>query len=101
MQEYVSETEESLSEKIARAEKLIEEESNKLHEKEMIAYEFDHYSGEVRMVFVKQTTFLGGWLTHGMLMPLRQRVKEVDKKWHVGIMVYGGKRRGKDEAKVS
>jgi hypothetical protein len=91
-QGYVAETKESLKEKLTSAEKLINEESTKLYEKEKIRYEFDHYSGEIRLVFVKQTVFSGGILTHTMLQPMVKRLKEIDRKWQVGIMLRGASR---------
>ena len=88
-QGYVAETKESLNKKLASAEKLIDEESAKLYEKEKIRYQFDHYSGGIRLVFVKQTVFSGGKLTHAMLQPLIEKIKEIDRKWCVGIMLRG------------
>ena len=104
MKEYVSITEEDLSVRLASAEKIANQEGIKLHKEKKIGYEYDHFSGEVKIVFVRQTEFSGGKLTHGMLVPLVKRLKKVDKKWHVGIMVYGTKNRKqnvKNEKQVS
>ena len=100
MEKYVTETEESLRDKLRRVERITNEEGIKLYEKDRIKYDFDHYSGEVKLVFVKQTSFSGGKLIHRMLDPLVKRLREIDRKWYVGIMVYG-ENRGKDETKVS
>ena len=72
---YVSETEESLNDKLVRAERITNEEGIKLYEKDRVKYEFDHFSGEVKLVYVKQTNFTGGKLTHGMLQPFSQETK--------------------------
>ena len=79
------------------------EEGIKLYTEKKINYEFDHYSGEVKSVFVKQTVFDGGKLNHGLLIPFKERIiKEIDNKWCVGIMVYGAnKQYVKNETKVS
>ena len=92
MKEYVRESEESFEEKIRKAKLLIAEESAKLYAEKDIKYEFDHYSGEVRLMFVKQTEFAGGKLDRAMLDPLVKRLKEIDKKWYVGVMLYGSRR---------
>jgi len=99
-EKYVPETEESLNEKLVRAERITNEEGIKLHERDKIKYEFDHFSGEVKLVYVKQTSFTGGKLTHGMLQPLAKRLKQIERRWHVGIMLYGASR-VKNETKVS
>ena len=102
MQEYVSETAEEFNNKLVRAERITNDEGLKLYAAERVKYEFDHYAGEVRLVFVKQTEFAGGKLTRRMLGPLVERLREVDKKWYVGIMLYGAdKHRVKNETKVS
>ena len=102
MEKYVSESEESLNDKLKKVEVITAEESVKLYTDKKIKYEFDHYSGEVRLVFVKQTVFDGGKLNHGLLAPLKKRVKEVDNRWYVGIMVYGRNMQNvKNEKQVS
>jgi len=93
LQKYVRETDEEATSKLVRTERIANDEGLKLYALEKIKYEFDHYSGEVRLVFVKQTDFTGGKLTHGHLQPLVERLKEVNKRWYVGIMVYGRNRR--------
>jgi hypothetical protein len=79
---------------------MINDEGLKLFEEHKIKYEFDHYCGEIRLMFVKQTDFSGGKLTHGHLVPLVGRLQEIDKKWHTGIMLYGANR-VKNETKIS
>ena len=102
MDKYVSESEESLSDKLEKFEVIAADESAKLYIDKKIKYEFDHYSGEVRLVFVKQTGFEGGKLSHALLAPLKKRIREIDKKWYVGIMVYGRNRQNvKNEKQVS
>ena len=93
MEKYVPETAEEFNSKIARAKRMISEESLKLYAVDQIKYEFDSFSGEVRLFFVKQTDFTGGKLTHGHLDPLVKRLKEINKRWHTGIMVYGASHR--------
>ena len=92
MKEYTSESEESFEEKIRKAKLLIAEESAKLYVEKNIKYEFDHYNGEVRLVFITQTEFAGGKLDRTMLNSLVEKLKEIDNKWYVGIMLYGKRR---------
>ena len=92
MEKYVPETVEEFNSKLARAERMVNDEGLKLYDTDQIKYEFDHFSGEVKLFFVKQTEFAGGKLTHRHLDPLVKRLKEINKRWYVGIMVYGANR---------
>ena len=101
-EKYVTETKESIVDKIERAKKIIKEESSKLYKKKNIKYEFDNYGSEVKIIFVKQTEFRGGSVTHKDLSPLGKRLKtEINKRWLAGIMLYGGTSRVQNETKVS
>ena len=89
MEKYVSETVEERTSKLVRAERITNDEGLKLFTEKQMKYEFDHYAGEVRLVFVKQTDFTGGRISHADLVPLVKRLRQVDRKWYVGIMLYG------------
>ena len=100
MKEFVSETVSEASNKLMRAEHMINDEGSKLFDEHGIKYKFDHYCGEIRLMFVKQTDFSGGKLAHSHLSPLVERLREIDEKWSAGIMLYGA-RRVKNETKIS
>ena len=89
MEKYVPETAEEFNSKLARAERIVNDEGLKLYATDQIKYEFDSFSGEVRLFFVKQVDFTGGRLTHKHLVPLVKRLREINKKWYAGIMLYG------------
>ena len=79
---------------IELAELMCEEESKEVFEEYKANFIFDHFCGEVKTVFVKEDLDCNK-LTHDMLGTLRERLKVIDKKWHVGIITstkraYGG-----------
>lgn len=67
-------------------EQIANEEGKKLYKENNIEYKFDHYDEEVKLVFVKQTNFAGGLLTHKMLAPLVERLQKINRRWYMGIM---------------
>jgi hypothetical protein len=89
VKKYIPESAESVSKKLTRAEQIINEEGLKLFEETQIKYKFDNYSGELKLFFVKQTDFSGGRLKRAQLEPLIEKLREINKRWWVGIMLYG------------
>lgn len=89
MKKYIPESAEVASKKLARAERIINEEGLKLFEEAQIKYKFDSYSGQLGLFFVKQVDFSGGRLKRDQLEPLIKRLRGIKKKWWVGIMLYG------------
>ena len=93
MKEYIPESIADAKKKLSRAEQIINEEGLKLYAKAQIKYRFDSYSGQLKLFFVKQTDFAGGRLKRSQLEPLTNRLREINKKWWVGIMLYGASKR--------
>jgi len=75
-------------EKVALAEILCVEESEKLFLKEGVRYKFLKFDAEVKLVIVQQISPYTTRLTHTMVDPLKKRIaSEVHKRWHVTIKV--------------
>jgi hypothetical protein len=78
----------SFVEKMALAEIICGEESEKLFLTAGIRYKFLEFDAEVKLVIVQQTMPYDTRLTHTMLVPLKERiVSEIHKRWHVTIKV--------------
>ena len=78
----------SFTEKVALAEVICGEESEKLFLKEGIKYEFLVFDGEVKLVVVQQQPPYKTRLTHALIVPLKDRIaSEVHKRWHATIKV--------------
>ena len=78
----------SFAEKVVLAEAICGEESEKLFLKDGVKYKFLEFDGEVKLVIVQQVSPYDTRLTHDMLLPLKERVRdECNKRWHVTIKV--------------
>tara|TARA_R110000824_G_scaffold397609_1_gene600674 strand:- start:2374 stop:2706 length:333 start_codon:yes stop_codon:yes gene_type:complete len=78
----------SFTEKVALAETVCGEESEKLFLKDGVKYKFLDFDGEVKLVIVQQEPPYDTRLTHTMIDPLKKRISsEVNKRWHVTIKV--------------
>tara|TARA_R100000008_G_C3571739_1_gene162594 strand:- start:1040 stop:1348 length:309 start_codon:yes stop_codon:yes gene_type:complete len=76
----------SFQQKVALAEVICGEESDKLYITKGVKYKFLEFDGEVKLVFVQQVAPFDTRLTHDMLVPLRERIRsECQKRWLVGI----------------
>ena len=86
--ERATKKQETFTQKVALAEVICGEESEKLFLKEGVKYKFLDFDGQVKLVIVQQQAPYDTRLTHAMLVPLKQRiVSEVHKRWHVTIKV--------------
>tara|TARA_R110002110_G_scaffold37460_2_gene123796 strand:- start:397 stop:705 length:309 start_codon:yes stop_codon:yes gene_type:complete len=78
----------SYTQKVALAEVICGEESEKLFLKEGVRYKFLQFDGEVKLVIVQQQAPYDTRLTHAMIGPLKERIaSEVQARWHVTIKV--------------
>tara|TARA_Y100000310_G_scaffold340685_1_gene437329 strand:+ start:232 stop:588 length:357 start_codon:yes stop_codon:yes gene_type:complete len=78
----------SFVEKVALAEIICGEESEKLFLAERTRYKFLEFDAEVKLVIVQQIMPYDTKLTHTMLVPLKKRIaSEIHKRWHVTIKV--------------
>ena len=72
--------------KVALAEVICNEESEKLFQEKGVKFKFLEFDGEVKLVFVEQVSPFDTRLTHDMLIPLRKRLRaECNKRWSTGI----------------
>lgn len=72
--------------KVALAEVICNEESEKLFQEKGVKFKFLEYDGEVKLVFVQQIAPFNTRLTHDMLVPLRKRIRtECNKRWLTSI----------------
>jgi len=81
----------SFQEKIKKIKELCEAEARKVAVVHKSKFKFDHFDAEVKMVFVKEEYDSTELLEHEMLDDLRMQVKEIDKRWVIG-MIYQGKK---------
>jgi|3_EtaG_2_1085321.scaffolds.fasta_scaffold14753_5 hypothetical protein len=80
------ERQKTFTQKVALAEAICGEESDKLFQEEGVKFKFLEFDGEVKLLFVEQVTPLDTRLTHDMLIPLRKRLRtECNKRWSTGI----------------
>ena len=78
----------SFTEKVALAEVICGEESEKLFLENGVKYKFLEFDAEVKLVIVQQQAPFNTRLTHSMVVPLKKRIaSEVHKRWHVTIKV--------------
>ena len=74
--------------KVALAEVICGEESEKLSQDVGVKFKFLEFDGEVKLVIVQQVSPYDTRLTHNMLLPLKERIRdECHKRWHVTIKV--------------
>ena len=92
----------SFVEKVALAEVICGEESDKLFLREGVRYKFLEFDAEVKLVIVQQLMPFDTRLTHTMIVPLKERVSsEVHKRWHVTIKVRNSIWQGKTKTAAS
>tara|TARA_Y100000296_G_C5035114_1_gene186848 strand:+ start:298 stop:645 length:348 start_codon:yes stop_codon:yes gene_type:complete len=92
----------SFTEKVALAEVICGEESDKLFTKEGVKFEFLNFDAEVKLVIVQQLAPYDTRLTHAMIVPLKERIaSEVHKRWHVTIKVKNSIWQGKTKTAMS
>jgi len=78
----------SFIEKVALAEVICGEESEKLFLEQGVKFKFLEFSAEVKLVIVQQEPPFDTRLSHTMIVPLKERIAaEVHKRWHVTIKV--------------
>ena len=86
--ERATKKQESFTQKVALAEVICGEESEKLFLKEGVRYKFLEFDGQVKLVIVQQQLPYDTRLTHTMINPLKERIaSEVHHRWHVTIKV--------------
>mgnify|MGYP003660679350 CR=1 FL=1 len=92
----------SFTERVALAEVVCAEESEKLFLKEGVRYKFLNFDAEVKLVIVQQQAPYETRLTHAMVVPLKERIaSEVHKRWHVTIKVKNSIWQGKTKTAMS
>jgi len=80
------EKEKTFMQKVALAEVICNEESDKLYASKGVKFKFLEFDGEVKLVFVEQIAPYDTRLTHDMLVDLKSRIRsECQKRWLVGI----------------
>tara|TARA_R110000824_G_scaffold85062_12_gene211676 strand:- start:657 stop:983 length:327 start_codon:yes stop_codon:yes gene_type:complete len=78
----------SFVQKVALAEVICAEESEKLFLDQGVKYKFLEFSAEVKLVIVQQEPPFNTRLSHTMIVPLKERIaSEIHKRWHVTIVV--------------
>ena len=72
---------------IERAKKICKNESDKLYLEYDIDFSFDHFDGEVRTLYVRESNASNNPVTYEILENLSEDIKtKVNKKWNIGII---------------
>jgi len=76
---------------LLKIEKICTQEAEKAQKEHDVMYSFDHVSTDIRVVFVKEKLESPNQVTHQMLEPLLARIKKINKKMYLGIIVHHDK----------
>ena len=72
---------------ISRAKKICKNESDKLYLEYDVDFSFDHFDGELRILYVRESNISNNPVTYEALEDLSEEIKtKVNKKWNIGII---------------
>ena len=78
----------SKKEKLRLVEKICEEECGLLYLEKDIDVAYDHYSGDVQTVFLKENPKTTNRVTHEAVKHIAERIRtEVSERWNLGLVV--------------
>ena len=76
-----------LKAQIERAKKICKNESDKLYLEYDVDFSFDHFDGEVRTLYVRESNISNNPVIYELLEDLGKEIKtKVNKKWNIGII---------------
>ena len=76
-----------LKAQIERAKKICKNESDKLYLEYDVHFSFDHFDGEIRTLYVRESNISSNPVTYEILEDLSKEIKtKVNKKWNIGII---------------